>query len=55
MYQMDNLYWTFRPFLFVNLAVLPEDMKAGETLLENLKSNTVASAGFGMQLIHSLV
>lgn len=54
MYQVEDVSWTLRPFLFSNIALLPEDMKKDQPLSVNLKENVVASAGFGIQLIHSL-
>ena len=54
MYQVENISWTLRPFIFTNIALLPEDMKSGQSLMTNIKDNVVASAGFGIQLIHSL-
>ena len=54
MYQVENLSWTLRPFLFTNIAIVAEGIKSEKSLIENLKDNIVGSAGFGIQFIHSL-
>lgn len=52
MYQIENIFWTVRPFLFANLAILPDGFLDNQDIVSNIKSNSVASAGFGLQLIH---
>jgi hypothetical protein len=54
LYQLEERFWTARPFLFANVAILPDEMKEGQSLVENMQQSSVASAGFGIQFIHYL-
>ena len=51
-YQIKSHFWTFRPFIFANLAILPNDFTEGKGIVENIKENSVASTGLGLQFIH---
>ena len=51
-YQIDQDDWTVRPFIFSNIAILPEDMKPDQSFSTHLKENIVASSGLGIQFIH---
>ncbi|CAI2368830.1 unnamed protein product [Moneuplotes crassus] len=54
-YQLDQYDCTFRPFVFTNLAILPDEFKKGERIESNILNNSVASAGIGLQFIHKLL
>lgn len=54
MYQMEDNFWTLRPFVFGNVAIFPQKFKDGLSLSENVQHNSLASAGMGLQLIHAL-
>jgi outer membrane protein assembly factor BamA len=51
-YDLQTYNWTVRPFLFSNIAILPSEFESGNKLTSNLTENSVASAGFGLQIIH---
>lgn len=51
-YDLKTYNWTVRPFLFSNIAIMPSEFKNGDNLAVNVIDNSVASAGFGLQIIH---
>ena len=54
-YQLETHDWTFRPFMFTNIAILPSEFNQGESLSQNIVNNWVASTGFGLQFIQSFL
>jgi hypothetical protein len=53
MYQINDLFWSFRPFVFTNIALLFDNVKHEDSFSFN--DHSVASAGFGLQFIHYLL
>jgi hypothetical protein len=52
MYSMASNFWTMRPFVFTNIAILPNEFVQGNSLIENVKKSSVLGAGIGFQVIH---